>query len=185
MSWNRREPPRKPNRPTTTEAGYGGDWARRAKQYRDQHPICLPCQLVNLLTPSQCVDHIQPHRGNLELLNNPTNWQALCHYHHVTKTWRERGGMVIRWRCDPSVVVISDPTRMRIEGVDRHFQESTVEVVYGDVRRGYRVARAKSATWHVLELPGVVRHQNALESILGHPRASEGVRCGCKARRTV
>lgn len=35
------------------------------------------------------VDHIQPHRGDEELMWNQNNWQALCKPCHDRKTWTE------------------------------------------------------------------------------------------------
>ena len=32
------------------------------------------------------VDHIKPHRGDLKLFWDRSNWQALCHRHHSMKT---------------------------------------------------------------------------------------------------
>lgn len=39
------------------------------------------------------VDHIQPHRGDLELFWDPENWQPLCALHHnSTKRTAEKSG---------------------------------------------------------------------------------------------
>jgi HNH endonuclease len=47
---------------------------------------------VGRLTPGTCVDHIVPHRGDMTLFWDPTNWQTLCDSCHGKKTTREDGG---------------------------------------------------------------------------------------------
>ncbi len=38
------------------------------------------------------VDHIIPHKGDMSLFWDPSNWQSLCHACHSRKTAREDGG---------------------------------------------------------------------------------------------
>ena len=38
------------------------------------------------------VDHVIPHRGDVEKFWNRSNWVALCHRHHSRKTATEDGG---------------------------------------------------------------------------------------------
>ncbi len=44
------------------------------------------------MTAATDVDHIQPHRGDMTLFWDSSNWQPLCHRHHAQKTAREDGG---------------------------------------------------------------------------------------------
>jgi 5-methylcytosine-specific restriction enzyme A len=50
-------------------------------------PLCRVCG-----QPATDVDHIRPHRGDRELLYDPTNVQSLCHSCHSRKTASEDGG---------------------------------------------------------------------------------------------
>lgn len=38
------------------------------------------------------VDHIKPHRGDMVLFWDESNWQGLCRSHHSRKTAGENGG---------------------------------------------------------------------------------------------
>lgn len=58
----------------------------RALFLRDPHnALCVLCG-----RPAKVVDHIRPHRGNLELYYDRTNWQALCLHCHAVKSAKER-----------------------------------------------------------------------------------------------
>lgn len=65
---------------------YDWKWRQASLRFRQQHPLCAECEREGKTTPSQCVDHIVPHRGNLELFWNEENWSALCDGHHRSKT---------------------------------------------------------------------------------------------------
>lgn len=59
-------------------------WRKESKEFLAGHPFCYVCG-----KPSKIVDHIQPHRGNLELFYDQTNWQPMCWSCHTRKTFKE------------------------------------------------------------------------------------------------
>jgi len=67
------------NRPTARQRGYDAKWQRAAKSFLARHPYCA-CGCGRL---ADCVDHITPHRGDMKLFWDKSNWQALasspCH----------------------------------------------------------------------------------------------------------
>lgn len=67
---------------TTTERGYDGKWEKARVVYLRRHPICVMCEAVGIFEPSTVVDHKVPHRGDMVLFWDRTNWQALCATHH-------------------------------------------------------------------------------------------------------
>ena len=80
--WNRE----KDNRLSPSERGYDWRWRKAAKEYLLLHPICNICKKEK----STVVDHITPHRGNLQLFWDVNNWQALCRTCHNKKSAMER-----------------------------------------------------------------------------------------------
>jgi 5-methylcytosine-specific restriction endonuclease McrA len=66
-------------RPSATARGYDNRWRQASKEHlslnaRCSHPGCNAYATV--------VDHITPHRGDMRLFWNKTNWQGLCAHHH-------------------------------------------------------------------------------------------------------
>jgi len=57
---------------------YGGRWQRARCQYLTEHPTCVMCAQRGLLTSATVVDHIEPHRGDVDRFWDMDNWQALC-----------------------------------------------------------------------------------------------------------
>lgn len=54
-------------------------WRSASTEFRKQHPLCTdPYGDHGPLVPTQCVDHIQAHRGNVALFWDMANWQSLC-----------------------------------------------------------------------------------------------------------
>ena len=49
---------------------------------------CAECMKQGNLTPATVVDHIIPHRGDMKLFWDESNWQALCESCHNQKTGR-------------------------------------------------------------------------------------------------
>ena len=63
---------------------YSAAWRRVRLVWLGQHPTCVSCgRLANE------VDHIVPHRGDLALFWNQTNWQSMCRACHSRKTREE------------------------------------------------------------------------------------------------
>ena len=50
------------------------------------------CQREGKIKSANEVDHIIPHKGNMELFWDEDNWQSLCKSHHSMKTASEMRG---------------------------------------------------------------------------------------------
>jgi 5-methylcytosine-specific restriction protein A len=75
----------------TAERGYGGRWQRARLAYLTRHPLCVMCQPRIVL--ATVVDHKVPHKGDVMLFWDESNWQPLCASHHNgTKQALERSG---------------------------------------------------------------------------------------------
>jgi len=60
------------------------EWRRASRAFLDNHPECWLCGNVASVT-----DHKQPHKGNLQLFWEVTNWQPLCIQCHNAKSAKE------------------------------------------------------------------------------------------------
>lgn len=67
---------------TSTGRGYGYRWQQAREQYLAKHPLCVMCQGEGRTEAATTVDHITPHRGDMTLFWDRTNWQSLCTTHH-------------------------------------------------------------------------------------------------------
>lgn len=56
--------------------------------YRESNPLCVECEKAGRVTPSEVVDHIKPHKGDVVMFWDVDNWQALCKRCHDRKTAR-------------------------------------------------------------------------------------------------
>lgn len=66
--------------------GYGSAWQRARKKYLSAHPLCVECMKAGRYVKATDVDHIVPHRGDVQLFWDEDNWQALCHHCHSVKS---------------------------------------------------------------------------------------------------
>lgn len=64
-------------------------WQRLRKKVLLASPLCSECARQGKITPATVVDHIVPHKGNLELFWDENNLQALCKSCHDRKTAKE------------------------------------------------------------------------------------------------
>lgn len=84
---------------SAAKRGYGRKWQAASKRFLKANPFCAnpyghhePFNLVTgeqyaaSLVKATLVDHIKPHRGNMDLFWNESNWQPLCHGCHSFKT---------------------------------------------------------------------------------------------------
>ena len=78
-------------RGTRTERGYNNRWLRAREAWLNVHPLCECCKAEGRVTSGVVVDHIIPHKGDMILFWDRTNWQTLCIPCHNTKTARENG----------------------------------------------------------------------------------------------
>lgn len=85
-------------------------WLRmRAERLRIE-PVCRYCRQIGLVTPADTVDHIRPHRGDINLAFDADNLQsccAPCHDRHAQA--KDRGEAVAG--CDASGYPL-DPTHV-------------------------------------------------------------------------
>jgi 5-methylcytosine-specific restriction enzyme A len=60
-----------------------------------EHPLCVMCEMLGKLVPASVVDHVVPHKGDLErFFNGP--FQSLCKHHHDSAKQREeRSGVMV------------------------------------------------------------------------------------------
>ena len=80
--------PREP-RLSAYARGYTKRWDRAARAFRARYPLCgmrpggvrpvmSQCYDARRVTAATQTDHVQPHRGDMGLFWNVSNWQSLC-----------------------------------------------------------------------------------------------------------
>lgn len=69
-------------RPSARARGYNWRWEKARLAYLRRHPLCIMCQKQGITTQADVVDHIIPHKGNMQLFWDQANWQSLCFTHH-------------------------------------------------------------------------------------------------------
>lgn len=75
-------------RGSSTERGYGYKWQQARLGYLRKHPLCVECQRRGRVVAATVVDHKTPHRGDMKLFWDSTNWQSLCKPCH--DSWKQR-----------------------------------------------------------------------------------------------
>ena len=73
--------PREP-RKSARERGYDSRWRKARAQYLAAHRLCAVCLAQGVTTAAAVVDHIRPHRGDMNLFWDRSNWQPLCRRCH-------------------------------------------------------------------------------------------------------
>ncbi len=61
-------------------------WQKASRQFLRANPICRECLKSDRISVSAVTDHIVPHRGDLTLFWDRSNWQPLCKRCHDRKT---------------------------------------------------------------------------------------------------
>lgn len=80
-------------RGTAASRGYGSRWQRARAAFLAEHPLCVMCEREGRVTAATVVDHIDPHRGDMEKFWDSSQWQSLCASHHNRdKQSLEKGG---------------------------------------------------------------------------------------------
>lgn len=75
---------------------YGRKWRAARASYLKLNPLCVEHKKQGLIVAATVVDHIIPHRMNMELFWNKNNWQSLCAQCHSRHKQRlEKSGKVI------------------------------------------------------------------------------------------
>jgi 5-methylcytosine-specific restriction enzyme A len=69
-------------RGTATSRGYGVEWQRARLQHLSVNPLCVCCLANGVVEPATMVDHVIPHKGNMNVFWNSADWQSLCDWCH-------------------------------------------------------------------------------------------------------
>ena len=75
-------------RESAAKRGYGRRWQETARAFLAKHTECVECRRHGRLAVSEVVDHVIPHRGDMQIFWRRSNWQALCKSCHDSKTAR-------------------------------------------------------------------------------------------------
>jgi 5-methylcytosine-specific restriction endonuclease McrA/shikimate kinase len=78
------------------QRGYTNTWVRASKAFLAKYPLCRRCSEKGVVQVAQVTDHISPHKGDMALFWDETNWQPLCKRCHDFKTAREDGPAQVR-----------------------------------------------------------------------------------------
>lgn len=74
---------------------YDYKWQKARLEYLCLNPLCVECERLGKTTAAMVVDHIKPHRNNMELFWDQGNWQALCKQCHDSYKQRlEKSGVI-------------------------------------------------------------------------------------------
>jgi 5-methylcytosine-specific restriction enzyme A len=81
-------------RKTAAQRGYGYRWQKASQAYLKAHPIAVDWfdEHNGRVFAAEVVDHIKPHKGDMKLFWDPSNWQGLTKADHDRKTALEDGG---------------------------------------------------------------------------------------------
>ena len=79
-------------RQTSHQRGYGYRWQQARAGYLRKHPLCVHCEATGRVTVATDLDHIVPHKGDMDVFWDFTNVQGLCKPCHSRKTAGEDGG---------------------------------------------------------------------------------------------
>ena len=78
-------------RGSARERGYSSKWDKVSVAFLRKHRVCKACEAVGVLQATEVTDHIVPHKGDMGLFWDRSNWQACCRWHHdVVKQILER-----------------------------------------------------------------------------------------------
>ncbi len=80
------------DRKSANERGYNYQWRKATQRFKMENPLCVECLAEGRVTAVQVVDHIVPHKGDVDLFWDRGNWQSLCKKHHSQKTAKQDGG---------------------------------------------------------------------------------------------
>lgn len=83
-------------RGNSNSRGYTYKWRKAREHYLRHHPLCVECFKDGRAVEAIELDHITPHKGDMTVFWDKSNWQGLCHQHHSAKTVKEDGGF-----CNP------------------------------------------------------------------------------------
>ena len=79
-------------RGSAAKRGYDRRWRVASKAFLRKHPLCVMCEAEGKTVLATVVDYKVPHKGDMVLFWERTNWQGLCGEDHNRKTAKEDGG---------------------------------------------------------------------------------------------
>lgn len=74
---------------TSAQRGYGYKWQKARAEHLADNPLCVRCAAEGYVTAANVVDHRVPHRGDMTLFWDRSNWDSLCTPHHSSDKQRE------------------------------------------------------------------------------------------------
>lgn len=74
---------------TSGQRGYNYEWQQARLAFLNENPLCSYCDRMGRVTAACIVDHKIPHRGDMVLFWDRTNWQSLCKPCHDVVKKRE------------------------------------------------------------------------------------------------
>ena len=74
---------------SSSQRGYTYAWQKARAGHLRSHPLCVLCDRHGRVTAADVVDHKMPHRGDMTLFWDRTNWQSLCTTCHSSVKQRE------------------------------------------------------------------------------------------------
>ncbi|EGC00370.2 HNH endonuclease [Pseudomonas sp. TJI-51] len=79
---------------TSSQRGYNYKWQKARERHLLDHPLCVYCARFGRTTAATVVDHVTPHRGDMTLFWDQSNWQSLCKpCHDSVKQAEEAAGL--------------------------------------------------------------------------------------------
>jgi 5-methylcytosine-specific restriction endonuclease McrA len=78
-------------RGSARERGYSSKWDSASIGFLKKNKTCKACELAGVLQRAQVTDHVVPHKGDMVVFWDRSQWQAVCRWHHdVVKQVLER-----------------------------------------------------------------------------------------------
>ncbi len=70
-------------------------WAALRERQLTEQPLCEYCLKREVIEPATIVDHIKPHKGDVDMFHDPENLQSLCKHCHDSVKQREEAGETV------------------------------------------------------------------------------------------
>lgn len=74
---------------TAAQRGYGYKWQVARAAWLEAHPLCVYCQREGRVTAATVVDHSTPHRGDMKIFWDRSQWVSLCTHCHSSVKQKE------------------------------------------------------------------------------------------------
>ena len=82
------KPENKYERGSSAQRGYGYKWQKAREAYLKKHPLCAEHERRGIVEIATVVDHKIPHKNDMKLFWDSSNWQSLCKLCH--DSWKQR-----------------------------------------------------------------------------------------------